>query len=551
MGWSQNLVHGLSVSANYNGSLTVSEGGQQVNVHILAIEIYSCDVVRDESNYPGANFSSVPKGGNLTFYGLWEYPFNGSIANEDIEFNIEGLIVTNRGWGVYADEPAIGTFRFFSESSPASFEFGTTDGVRHYIIQKPNHKALLSSYTELSNTISTPPDSGYGPIFWSDDMEWDFHGDVTSGMFVDRPYGTGNMSFGNFETIQMFSLTPRSIDPETLLQPALNLPMPEAYHCFLEKLSVFPKMGVKGYKINRGEEDAMPESQQNIQSILFNDICYKEMAGYWGEGHFFTFARTAFDWTRSQVAIRNGDSQATFEGLEYSLASGIMSGLVGFSAWGSDIGGYLCEKDLNRPTEELWASWIQFGGFSPIDAYQAHSFHQELYVPGPQTSIPAMRALFLEYPDDAFAYTASELYAFGEEFLIVPFIAEGGTREVTFPSGYNFLNYYTKTEVYEGGAADSISLDLEYSPEPCLEVEALPSFEVWPTTFPYYRKDGAIANITVTTDKGTTTAAVEVGDLAIKASVLVYHKKGVATIPLSGAGKAVVELVETFESLFD
>ena len=48
------------------------------------------------------------------------------------------------------------------------------------------------------------------------------------------------------------------IDPEFYLGPALNLSIPGAYNYFKEHLSYFPSVGVKGYKIDRGEEEEMP-----------------------------------------------------------------------------------------------------------------------------------------------------------------------------------------------------------------------------------------------------------------------------------------------------
>jgi alpha-D-xyloside xylohydrolase len=48
------------------------------------------------------------------------------------------------------------------------------------------------------------------------------------------------------------------IDPEQFLGPALNLSIPAAYDYFLKKLSYFTDLGVKGYKIDRGEEHEMP-----------------------------------------------------------------------------------------------------------------------------------------------------------------------------------------------------------------------------------------------------------------------------------------------------
>jgi alpha-glucosidase (family GH31 glycosyl hydrolase) len=48
------------------------------------------------------------------------------------------------------------------------------------------------------------------------------------------------------------------IDPVQFLGPALNLSIPAAYAYFKDRLSVFTDLGVKGYKIDRGEEDEMP-----------------------------------------------------------------------------------------------------------------------------------------------------------------------------------------------------------------------------------------------------------------------------------------------------
>jgi len=48
------------------------------------------------------------------------------------------------------------------------------------------------------------------------------------------------------------------INPEYFLGPALNLSIPAAYEYFKEKLRYFPSIGVKGYKIDRGEEGEMP-----------------------------------------------------------------------------------------------------------------------------------------------------------------------------------------------------------------------------------------------------------------------------------------------------
>lgn len=58
------------------------------------------------------------------------------------------------------------------------------------------------------------------------------------------------------------------INPEYFLGPALNLSIPAAYEYLEEKLSYFPSIGVKGYKIDRGEEGEMPGMLLSLIPIL-------------------------------------------------------------------------------------------------------------------------------------------------------------------------------------------------------------------------------------------------------------------------------------------
>ena len=48
------------------------------------------------------------------------------------------------------------------------------------------------------------------------------------------------------------------IDPVQFQGPALNLSIPAAYEYYKQRLSAFTDLGVKGYKIDRGEEGEMP-----------------------------------------------------------------------------------------------------------------------------------------------------------------------------------------------------------------------------------------------------------------------------------------------------
>lgn len=97
-------------------------------------------------------------------------------------------------------------------------------------------------------------------------------------------------------------------------------------------------MGVKGFKIDRGEEEEMPVYEQNIQMTLFEQLCYDVMAEKWGPHGFYTFARSVVDRSRSKTNVWNGDSHSNYSGLAYSVSSGLRAGLLGYSTWGSDTG---------------------------------------------------------------------------------------------------------------------------------------------------------------------------------------------------------------------
>jgi Glycosyl hydrolases family 31 len=107
---------------------------------------------------------------------------------------------------------------------------------------------------------------------------------------------------------------------------------------------------------------------QNEQMTLFEQICYDNMLQKWGKSGFYNFARSAVDRSRARTAIWNGDSHSNWTGLQYSISSGIRAGLIGFSQWGSDTGGYIrsAAPIADQPSEELWARWMQFSAFSPV-----------------------------------------------------------------------------------------------------------------------------------------------------------------------------------------
>jgi len=339
------------------------------------------------------------------------------------------------------------------------------------------------------------------------------------------------------------------------------------------------------------------------------------MADVWGAGNFYNFARSAFDRDRSHTAIWNGDSTADFTGLAYSVASGIRAGLLGFSQWGSDTGGYL--RGPGAPTEEVFARWMHFSAFSPMYELMLGGGHTPWYdyssalvavfkktadlhtrlIPyirsyqyqATRTGLPVIRALFLEYPDDDAAYDTPDAYAFGREFLVAPIVTAGGSRAVYFPrGGGRFLEYFNKTLVFAGGEVHNVTdLPLDATPAyvregaivptgdvyqgnarwergwaPRLSIDVFPSYNVGRSVFTYYRgREGqgraGPATITLTTDARARSITVEYDDLGVDGAVNIWHRGGPQnvtrsqSINLPSGGWGQVLRIDGLVSLFD
>lgn len=352
-------------------------------------------------------------------------------------------------------------------------------------------------------------------------------------------------------------------------------------------------LGVRGYKIDRGEEGEMPVWEQNIMQPLFEQLCYETMVEKWGESNFYDFARSAFDRSRARTAVWNGDSHSNFSGLAWSVASGVRAGLVGFPMWASDTGGYI--RNAADPSQELWGRWMWFSTFSPVyeimigtnhtpwyptalNPYtpdlvavlkETSNLHHDLlpYIKSymyqaSTTGVPVIRAGFLEAPADSETYTMDDQYFFGSEFLIAPIISAGGKRSVYFPEGTSYLEYFNKTSLHQGGSTTQVSLDAHYVPayvragsivprgdisqgnnkwtkdwEPSLTIEVYPSYDVPYSSFSYY--NGAAKEevmIEMSTDNITQSVTVEYGAVGINGTLVAFTKYGMRNATLKAGG---------------
>ncbi len=380
------------------------------------------EVVVDGGQAPGHITQEFADSGEH-YYGVWEYPFGGAIDNRGADFDFLGMqrqpdvnyssarapfYMTSRKYAIYARTTEQGHYRFAHEGATA-FDFNG-NALTFDVIYGPSYGDMLKRYTQIAGGSFMPPLWAFDSIWWRDDHHQDLR-DVrnsqekviddadrmrtlripASAIWLDRPFGTGRMGWGNFDFDESFPdpakmvadlkergmnlivwVTNRSsnavfdegkakgylFDAEW---PAADITRPEVYDWLKQKFDYFVNLGIKGYKIDRGEEGEMPRSIENEHVILLNKLAAEGMAAKNGTD-FFNFSRNANDLSRKYTAVWNGDTQPTFGGLAVSVKGLLRSGAINFPMWGSDIGGY-----LGNPDKELFARWLEFGSLQPHD----------------------------------------------------------------------------------------------------------------------------------------------------------------------------------------
>ena len=174
---------------------------------------------------------------------------------------------------------------------------------------------------------------------------------------------------------------------------------------------------------------------------------------------------------------------------------------TGLASISHDVGGHTnglqlpgTEPGSTKLPDDLYARWVQFGTFQPID--RLHSNHSDrlpwqygtdaknsaekflnlrerlvpyTYTLAEQASVtgePIVRPLYLQYPDqqEAYANDAGE-YLYGPDLLVAPATAPGSTAttSVWFPAGSTWTDYFTG-RTYQGGTTQEITTGLDTMP---------------------------------------------------------------------------------------
>jgi alpha-glucosidase (family GH31 glycosyl hydrolase) len=309
--------------------------------------------------------------------------------------------VTSAGYGVYAETVALGRYTI-ARQGRTGFRF---QGPRltYHIIYGPTYAEVMERYNRLAGPPVLPPVWAFGTVWWRNEThQAELRQDLAdlerlripaTVFWIDRPFTSGSRGWGNVDwdpqrfpdpQAMMKALDERGIRlllwvtnrcnnrleaegrPKGYLfegrgWPAADLRKPEAYAWMRDRLSFFPKFGVRGYKIDRGAEGEMPDEVQNELVYLYAQLTSETQARVFGPDHFI-FARNVFDKGRRHVGVWNGDTRPGFAGLGPSVQHALRSAAINMPMWGSDTGGYLG----GRRDDEAKRRWLAFSAYSSM-----------------------------------------------------------------------------------------------------------------------------------------------------------------------------------------
>ncbi len=276
--------------------------------------------------------------------------------------------------------------------------------------------------------------------------------------------------------------------------PVANLDFtnPEAVAWFQANIRALLRMGVDAIKTDNGEKVPLDAAAlnglaapllHNGYSLLYNDAVTQAMAAEPGKQPVL-WGRSTFSGGQRHSAQWSGDSSATYQDMAAVLRAGLSLAMCGHAFWSHDIGGF-----SGQPTPDLYIRWVQFGAFSPLARLHGmtsrlpwdfgeealricrdyirlryrllpYLYHYALLAA--ETSLPILRPMWLEFPDDPLTYSLDLQYTFGEEFLVAPVYHPSGRRPVYLPAG-RWVDYWSH-EVIQGPALLKVEAPLEKLP---------------------------------------------------------------------------------------
>jgi len=286
--------------------------------------------------------------------------------------------------------------------------------------------------------------------------------------------------------------------------PMVDLTNPGAKAYWQSGVEKLLKLGVAGFKLDRGEEnipDGGPYKTFSGLTIRENRNAYTPMyvkavhdvARKIRGNDFVLMPRAAYTGTAPYSVNWGGDIGGTQEGLRATIIAVQRSAVMGHSNWGSDTCGY----NQQLMEQEVCGRWLELSAFNPImevgptrnvgfwnlprePSYDATliaiwrlyaRIHQRLVdysyrqaQAASKTGMPIVRPLFLIDPRSRAAWSNWWTFQYGPDILVSPsWQKEKRDQEIYLPSGAKWRDAWD-SKIYEGGQTISVKAELHQIP---------------------------------------------------------------------------------------
>ena len=236
-----------------------------------------------------------------------------------------------------------------------------------------------------------------------------------------------------------------------------------------------------------GEKGTMAELKI-LHSNLMAYVGKQALAEVYPGERPYIINRAGFAGIQRYAQVWGGDNLTDWRTVKFNIATILGMGLSGCANMGCDIGGFAG----GAPEGELLLRWIQSGIFQPRFClnsanddntvtqpwmYEENNDHiraayalryrmlpylYSLMYEANQDGMPAMRPLFLEFPDDPACYSDENLtFMFGPAVLVANVVEKGArTRKVYLPAGTTWYDMNDHLRAYAGGQTIEVPVDL-------------------------------------------------------------------------------------------
>jgi alpha-glucosidase (family GH31 glycosyl hydrolase) len=285
----------------------------------------------------------------------------------------------------------------------------------------------------------------------------------------------------------------------------VDLTNPAAKTYWQDGIAKLLRLGVAGFKLDRGEED-IPETgpykvfdgrtireNRNAYPPMYVKAVYEVAKKYRGDD-FFLMPRAAYTGSSPYSVFWGGDIGGTQEGLRASIIAIQRSAVMGYPNWGSDICGY----NQQLLEQEVCGRWLAFGALNPImevgptrnvafwnlprePSYDSQlialwrlyaRLHERLIEynykyaqEATKTGMPIVRPLFLVDPAARAAWSNWWTYQYGGDLLVSPIWEKGKrTQQVYLPSRASWRDAWNPTKTYRGGQTITVNADVHQLP---------------------------------------------------------------------------------------